>query len=208
MKKTIGVLAGLCMAASVACAGQLTWFVPWAMFDHEATDLVDYTKNGILEKYDVLWQLISAGTDTVANPVDITNVSGGYVSGDDEVIVGTQRLVSSGDEVFDDWLTTPEESLTMTILPDNYQGTYVYQRVFESQTPEVGTYYYESTPVELGSDFKGSGQSVPLHDPTWTHGVKPTLQVEGPSPSVPEPATMSLLGLGALAMVLRRKPRK
>lgn len=30
----------------------------------------------------------------------------------------------------------------------------------------------------------------------------------GPTPSVPEPATMSLLGLGALALALRRKLRK
>ena len=35
-----------------------------------------------------------------------------------------------------------------------------------------------------------------------------TFTVSGATPAVPEPATMSLLGLGALAMVLRRKLRK
>ncbi len=39
---------------------------------------------------------------------------------------------------------------------------------------------------------------------TFTPGPTPP----GPQPQVPEPATMSLLGLGALAMVLRRKLRK
>ncbi|MBP9572208.1 MAG: PEP-CTERM sorting domain-containing protein, partial [Kiritimatiellae bacterium] len=33
-------------------------------------------------------------------------------------------------------------------------------------------------------------------------GVQPNQQVAGP---IPEPATMSLLGLGALAMALRRR---
>ena len=38
--------------------------------------------------------------------------------------------------------------------------------------------------------------------------VTATFTTAGSTPAVPEPATMSLLGLGALAMVLRRKLRK
>ena len=208
MKKLAFALIGLSVVANMAVAGQINWFVPWGVFDHEATQVEDYSKDGIMEKYDVLWQLINAGGDKIADPVDITSTSVPekmYVSGDDTVL-GT-RLLSSGDADFDDWLVA-DQTKTNDQFSDSLVGAYVYQRVFESQQPEAGTYYYETEPVELtNADFVSSTQSLALHDPDWTYGVKPNLVVQGAG-SVPEPATMSLLGLGALAMVLRRKLRK
>ena len=211
MKKAlIGITLSLSVLASAALAEQIQWWVPYGVCDHSQTDM--YSGAGIMDKYDVLWQLIWAGDNDVADAIDITNTAGGYVSGDD-MVLGSRKL-SSGDNVFDNWLTTPNEGLTggdfivnlATDLPYSETDTYyVYQRVFEAQTPVEGTYYYQGELVELTYEYKDL-QSVPMYDRTADYCVKPTLQVQGSS--VPEPATMSLLGLGALAMVLRRKLRK
>ena len=206
MKKFLGMVAVFAVMSTMALAQNcLTWFVPYGMYTHDATDLAGYS-NAIMDKYDVLWQLIWAGPNDVADPIDLTAT--GFVGGDD-VVLGSRNL-SSGDEVFDNWLTTPNEDNTSSdlsnVLPYSATDTYyVFQRVYEAQTPVEGTYYYESSLVELDASYAQLSQSIPL---SGAVGVQPDKQVPGAEPAVPEPATMSLLGLGALAMVLRRKLRK
>ncbi|MBR4250694.1 MAG: PEP-CTERM sorting domain-containing protein [Kiritimatiellae bacterium] len=207
MKKLSLVLAGLLAASAMAWANDVSWMVNWGVYTHDASDLVTTESGAVLDQYDVLWQLIYAGPNNTIDPVDVS--ASGFVSGDDEVL-GTREL-SKGDAIFDNYLYLQEGvSYENTVTPLTYSYSeddpyYVYQRIYESQKPEAGTYYYESPLVKLDTDYGAGIQTIGL-GPAES-GIQSTLQVQGPA-SVPEPATMSLLGLGALAMVLRRKLRK
>lgn len=212
MKKLSLVLASLLVASTMAWANGVAWFVNWGAYTHDATDLVTQDSGALLDNYDVLWQLIYAGENNAIDPVDVDNSANGYVSGDDEVL-GTQgvdgaRYYSSGNSgIFDNYLYSDDTAGAVTELDftkADENSYYVYQRIYESQTPAAGTYYYESELVKLDSRYDSGTQLFGLGPED--SGIQPNLVVQGTN--VPEPATMSLLGLGALAMVLRRKLRK
>ena len=214
MKKLSLVLASLLAASAMALANDVAWVINYGVYTHDATDLVTEDSGAILDNYDVLWQLIYAGPNNAIDPVDIDNSAKGYVSGDDEVL-GTQgvdgaRYYSSGNSgVFDNYLFTDDAAGAVTSLSYTYSEDnpyYVYQRIYESQEPTAGTYYYESDLTLLDSRYGAGSQTIALGPEE--SGIQANKQIPGAEPSVPEPATMSLLGLGALAMALRRKLRK
>lgn len=206
MKKLGLILAALIAASAMAWANDVNWYVNYGLYTHDASDLVTTESGAVLDQYDVLWQLIYAGPNNAIDPVDITKT--GYISGDDEVL-GTRELSKGASANFDNYLYTEDYISTVTSLSYVYSEEnpyYVYQRIYESKTPVDGTYYYESPLVKLDTDYGEIGtQTIGLGP--MESGIKSTLVVGGPS-EVPEPATMGLLGLGALAMVLRRKLRK
>jgi hypothetical protein len=210
MKKAISIVAVALMASSVAmAANQMAWSIPYGVYDHEATDLT--AEGGILQNYDVLWQLIYAGPNDTIDPVGTAATD--YVTGDDSVLdhrifnKGSATDTLSGNTWDDLALFTTDDSITVAPtfgeIYDPDKAYYVYQRVYESQTPVDGTYYFESDLVAIGPKYAASIQSFPIVNYD-DHGIKTDKIVN----TTPEPATMSLLGLGALAMVLRRKLRK
>ena len=74
---------------------------------------------------------------------------------------------------------------------------------------ESGTISLKATGEAKGGATSAAGTSWTSLQTTDLYGtVKDVTPGPGPTPAVPEPATMSLLGLGALAMALRRKLRK
>ena len=208
MKKLSLVLAGLLAASTMALANDVNWKINWGFYTHDSTDLVTTDSGAVLDQYDVLWQLIYAGPNNAIDPVDIDNSAKGYVSGDDEVL-GTRELSKDSSGIFDNYLYTEDTAGTATGLSYVYSEEnpyYVYQRIYEATTPVAGTYYYESELVKLDTDYAAGSQLFALGP--QESGIQANKQIPGAQPSVPEPATMSLLGLGALAMVLRRKLRK
>lgn len=215
MKKLVLALA-MALAVTAYAEERMIDFITWA-FDHNATDLSDDSGNtGILQNYDVLWQLIhTPGTSSLPPNLDNENY---LADGETLLSSNTSRFLTGSSHDGWDINLLPESDYGVTFeLDKTVDAFYVYQRIYEldrgTTAPVPGTYYYDSATVDLVKEPEWNTDMsfvvYAMGDIEQTKGIQPNLQVPGADPStVPEPATMSLLGLGALAMVLRRKLRK
>ena len=207
MKKLLIALSALVLVATAAYAGYgINWTTSVGGYTHEATDLTgnDYA---LLDSYSVTWQLIYAGEDNIANPINLSNL--GWVSGDD--VVWATRTINQGGgtatqdgTVWDNWMTqTGGPNPVNADLNWSGAGNYVFQRVYEGP-PQVGSWYYETPLFAFNKNFDGMGtpDAFPLDVPT-VGGFQPNQQI--PGAPIPEPATLSLLGLGALALIRRKR---
>lgn len=213
MKKILMAVFALVVAATVASAGvSVNWNTVWGAYTHDAPNVTGGTDN-LLGTYSAIWQLIYAGADDTIDPIPSHEVpvaggaNGDYVYGDD--IVWGQREINVGGGAAGDG-TTWSDWMLRTAGSPNYEDAgwttagFVYQRVFETQvfgTITVGDYYYETGLLALNTGWSSGAPYQPFYLDTGSAGF----QASTPIYTIPEPATMSLLGLGALAMVLRRR---
>ena len=82
----------------------------------------------------------------------------------------------------------------------------IYAAIFRYGTD--GSIYYAVTPVNKNIGWAKTDPPSPSDGVNFGDMAAPTNIDQCIKAAVPEPATMSLLGLGALAMVIRRKLRK
>jgi hypothetical protein len=207
MKKTLMAFFALALCASVASAGVgINWSTQWGIYDHSETDLVGGSA-ALLDKYGAIWQLIYAGADGIANPADWEQTggpNGDYVTGDD--VVWAQRIIPQGGGAAADgteWNNWMLQTGGETDYKDLAWGTAgsVYQRIFED-TPGPNTWWGDSTLFTFSPNFVEGSQPDYFFIDSGTAGWQPTQQFP---PPIPEPATLSLLGLGALALIRRKR---
>ena len=203
MKKILMAIFALAIATTGAMAGiGVSWSTGGGWGE-------DGSSGAILDSSSVLWQLIYAGVDNLIDPADGNNGANGFVSDDDIVwdsrtmgqSVGGADVTASDGTVWNNWMQ-PVSGDTMYLSGWNTANSYVYQRVFNSDTPINGTLYYDSslTLVVLNFDA-GAPTTLTLSETTGGSAFVP----DQPVSQVPEPATMGLLGLGALVMAIRRR---
>ncbi len=214
MKKILMAVFALVVAATVASAGvAINWSTVYGAYTHDAPNVTGGTDN-LLGTYSAIWQLIYAGADDTIDPIPshevpvAGGVNGDYVYGDD--IVWGQRVIAQGGgaagdgTTWDDWMLWQLTGNTAYEDAGWTDAGFVYQRVFETQvfgTVSVGDYYYESGTLALNTGWIPGNTAQNFFLDSGSAGF----QAGTPIYTIPEPATMSLLGLGALAMVLRRR---
>lgn len=201
MKKLLLALMVLAFAATASMAAtgvQILWTTQWGAYTHDAPNVVDDPSDYfLLDSYSLTWQLIYS-VDAVADDPDLSNSANGWVSNDDTV--WATRTFAMGDGSASDgteWTT----ALYYQSGDANYYNVgwttagYIYQRAYEG-APQAGSWYFETTPEALVIN-PVTQQSLYIDSPT--SGFQPNQQI------IPEPATMGLLGLGALVMAIRRR---
>ncbi len=207
MKKILLALMVLALAAASAFAGVgINWTTVYGAYTHDAPNVTDYPSSyQLLDFYNVTWQLIYAGADNAIDPVDLANGANGYVSDDDDVWATRSITLGGGtapedSTVWDDWMLWASGDTVYEDLGWSTAGS-VYQRIYEGD-PASLSWYFDTGLLALNTGYTGS-PALPqdFFVDTGSAGFQPDQQI----PAVPEPATMGLLGLGALVMAIRRR---
>jgi len=185
--RLLGVMAGSMFCASTALAYLM---VAWGA--SEGFYFPGDPSHGILTNGETTIAQLIFSVDAVADPVDINNSAGGYVSGDDVVLA--EYTLTSGINC-DEWAYFGAPNYTGA-----YSAGYIFGRIFEDNTPAIGERYFNG-PMETAED-RSPPQSPQSYDFNSGPGYGDDLDQVIP---IPEPLTAALYGLGTLVILHRRR---
>ena len=230
MKKMFLVGLVLAVAASTGMAGiGIDWHtINGVVASGQADNVLPPPGGFLLDSYSAIWQLIYAGANNAIDPINNSQpamneaawAANDYLrpTGDDELIA--QRTIAMLGGVapedatsWNNWMVNTGGNTVYELLADGgenwWDGGSVYQRIFQCDAlvtegdPGMhgSAWYLETALLVIDTTYVNGGfaQDFPVAGDT-VFGV-PTEQVS----VIPEPATMSLLGLGALVMAIRRR---
>ena len=209
--KKIALVTALVMAATASFAAiNINWsnygFLSGADSSVYATKDAD----------SILWELVYTASSSIATPT-LDTATGAISYGSDEIL--SSRLWEKGSDaitITDKTATTsPSPTLTMDLDYATVSGDTLYKNLDYSKSSggiyaavfqymADGKVYYEVTELNSGINWAnemGASDDVNFNLEDDVQISKYLGQVEQPV-VIPEPATMSLLGLGALAMVI------
>lgn len=216
--KKIAILIALAMAASASFAAIN---VQWSNYGFLSG--ADSSKYATQEAESILWELVYTSGSSIATPTLDTS-TGAISYGSDEVLSSREWTKGSDAITVTDKVatTSASEALTMDLAyatiasgkaayvnADYAQSSGgIYAAVFQYMAD--GKVYYEVTALNSAINWANTMSAADEVNFNMEDDVQIANylgQVETPT-TIPEPATMSLLGFGALGMVLRRKLRK
>lgn len=194
MKKILAVFA---MIAVAGVAQANYWNVNWSITAaFSPDDMTGAMSPTLLEDYSVTWSLVnaSANNEIIASMFAPAGSSSISITDGDSILAYDALLMAMGDTVYmGSTSLTTAQSIYQKIEIDNGSDTYSWTSDAVSVTPVT-----DGTSAAL--DLAGVDAIIGPKGST-SADVNAYWQI-------PEPTTMSLLGLGALAMALRRKLRK
>ena len=212
MRKMVSFFCMAIMATASYAGIGISWNtingVAWHGAAQSVLDGSFESGESLLDRYSAIWQLIYAGAD---NAIDDPSMVAGGANGDyvtDDDVVWAERIIPQGGNAggtpcddgttWNSWLT--QDTVMSTAFYDAAwtASAFVYQRVFEG-TPSGGSWYYQSGLVSVPQWPGSPAAETEAWLDTNDNLVQPTYQM------IPEPATMGLLGLGALVMAIRRR---
>lgn len=212
LKKFVVVLLLFVAACSVAQAGvAVGWYFGWGMYTQGCHNVTSGTGGGVAQYTNVLWQLIWAGPDGIANWVDLDDPN--YVGGDD-VFWDSHVTLSGGSGTADQWLYTGG------VAPHTYSNSVDYGesslnlpgasnmfiRVFQDNTPALGEWFYNS-PIALVQNYDWTA-FPPAAPQQFDGNTNSGFEGDTLNRVIPEPASLALLGLGFGFAAIRRRMKK